>query len=33
MIDAVDGLIWETLSNVDSNDILEHLMLNDSASY
>ena len=30
MIDVVDGLIWEIVSNVVSNDFLEHLMLNDS---
>jgi len=30
MIDVVDGLIWETVSNVVSNDSLQHLMLNDS---
>jgi len=30
MIDVVDGLIQETISDLDSNDSLEHLMLNDS---
>jgi len=29
MIDVVDGLIWKIVSNVVSNDFLEHLMLND----
>ena len=31
-IDVVDGLIWETMSNLDSNDLLTHLMLNNSTS-
>ena len=31
-IDVVDGLIWETTSNIDSNDPLEHLILNDSTA-
>jgi len=31
-IDVVDGLIRETTSNLDSNDPLEHLMLNNSTS-
>ena len=31
-IDVVDGLMWETMSNLDSNDPLEHLMLNDSTT-
>ena len=29
-IDVLDGLIWETVSNINSNDPLEHLMLNNS---
>jgi len=31
-IDVVNGFMWETVSNLDSNDPLEHLMLNDSAT-
>ena len=31
-IDVVDGLIWETASNINSNDLLEHLMLNNSTT-
>ena len=31
-IDVVDGLIWETVSNLNSNDPLEHLMFNDSTT-
>jgi len=31
-IDVVDGLIWETVSNLDSNDPLEHLMLNNDTT-
>jgi len=31
-IDVAEGLIWETVSNLDSNDPLEHLMLNDSTT-
>ena len=30
MINMVDGLIRETISNVVSNDSLKHLLLNDS---
>jgi len=32
MIDVVDGLMRETVSNVFSNDSLEHLLLNDSTT-
>jgi len=32
MIDVFDGLIRETVSDIDSNDSLEHLMLNDSTT-
>jgi len=32
MIDVVDGLIRETVSNVVSNDCLEHVLLHDSTS-
>jgi len=32
MIDVVSGLIRETISNVVSNDSLEHLMMNDSTT-
>ena len=32
MIDVVDGLIRETVSNVVSNNSLEHLLLHDSTS-
>ena len=32
MINAVDGLIRETVSNVVSNDCLEHVLLNDSTT-
>ena len=32
MIDVVDGLIRETVSNVVSNDCLEHVLLNDSTT-
>ena len=32
MIDVVDGLIWETVSNVVSNDSLEHVLLHDSTT-
>jgi len=32
MIDVVDGLIQEFVSNVDSNDSIEHLMLNDNTT-
>jgi len=32
MIDVVDGLIWETISNVVSNDSLKHLLLNNSTT-
>jgi len=32
MIDVVDGLILETVSNVVSNDYLEHVLLNDSTT-
>ena len=31
-IDVVDGLMRETVSNLDSNDPLEHLMLNDNTT-
>ena len=31
-IDVVDGLIRETVSNLDSNDPLEYLMLNNSTT-
>lgn len=31
-IDVVDGLIWETVSNLVSNDPLNHLMLNNSTT-
>ena len=31
-IDVVDGLIWETVSILNSNDLLEHLMLNNSTT-
>ena len=29
-VDVIDGLIQETVSNLDSEDPLEHLMLNNS---
>jgi len=29
---VVDGLIWETVSNLNSNDPFEQLMLNDSTT-
>ena len=32
MIDVVDGLIRETVSNVVSNDSLEHVLLHDSTT-
>ena len=32
MFDAVDGLIREIVSNLDSNDPFEHLTLNDSTT-
>jgi len=32
MINAVDGLIRETVSNVVSNDCLEHVLSNDSTT-
>ena len=32
MIDVVDGLIWKIVSNVISNDSLEHLLLNDNTA-
>jgi len=32
MIDVVDALTRETMSNLNSNDYLEHLMLNDSTT-
>jgi len=32
MIDLVDGLIRETVSNVVSNDSVEHLLLHDSTT-
>jgi len=32
MIDVVDGLIWDTVSNVVSYDSLEHLLLNNSTT-
>jgi len=31
-IDVVNGLIWETMSNLDSNNPLNHLMLNDDTT-
>ena len=31
-IDVVNGLIWETVPNLDSNDPLENLMLNDNTA-
>jgi len=31
-IDVVDGLIRETVSNINSNDPLKHLMLNNSTT-
>jgi len=31
-IDVVDGLIRETISNLNSNDPLKHLLLNDSTT-
>jgi len=32
MIDVVDGLVRETISNHESGDPLEHCMLNDSST-
>jgi len=32
MIDVVDGLIWETISNVVSNNSCEHFLLNESTT-
>ena len=32
IIDVIYGLIRETVSNVDSNDSLDHLLLNDSTT-
>ena len=32
MIDAVDSLVWETISNLESDDPLEYCMLNDSST-
>jgi len=32
MTDVVDGLIRKTISNVVSNDSLEHLLLNDNTT-
>jgi len=32
MIDVVDGLIRKTVSNIVSDDSLEHLLLNDSTT-
>jgi len=32
MVDVVDGLIWEIVSNVVSNYSLEHSLLNDSTT-
>jgi len=31
-IDVVDRLIWETMSNCDSNDPLQHLLLNNNTT-
>ena len=32
MVDVIDGLIWETVTNIVYNDALKNLLLNDSTT-